>query len=306
MENSDDCQFTFSELKATLQEYIPDDKTIKYRLEEHYGNDVIISTKSTSQTLVCLRRSHYDILSEMYKQSAVAGNQEEQKLNALKVAADIIRSDIRSMRNYSEQYPASDKMFDNLDAYIPESLQIFLDELILKYKKTNSRSHKIKCTSIGHAIVCAVRPRSFLSPLHVGLAVTFHRKFGSKRIIDICSNLGFCSSYKEAQLYEASAALKTEIQINPGTFVQFVCDNADFNVDTLDGKGTFHYMGSIEIITPASGVKAQEPIERLKSVPTEAEINKIASIPLQIYENFNSSGLKKIQVKIEKSWRVIT
>ncbi|KYN28693.1 hypothetical protein ALC57_01883 [Trachymyrmex cornetzi] len=160
----------FSELKATLQEHIPNDKTIKYRLEEHYGNDVIISTKSTSQTLVCLRRSHYDILSEMYKQSAVAGNQEEQKLNALKVTADIIRSDIRSMTNYSEQYPASDKMFDNLDAYIPE-LKIFLEEVILKCKKTNSSSHKIKCTSIGHAIVCAVHPRSFLSPLHVGLAV---------------------------------------------------------------------------------------------------------------------------------------
>lgn len=184
--------------------------------------------------------------------------------------------------------------------FISESLQLFLEELILKYKTSNSSYHKIKCTSIGHAITSAVRPRSFLSPIHIGLSVMLHRKFGSKRIIDICSNLGFCSPYKEAQLYEASAALQSETQIKPGTFVQFVCDNADFNVDTLDGKGTFHYMGSIEIITPASGVKAQEPIQRLKCMPPEAAINEIANIPLQIYENFNSSGLQKIQVKIEK------
>lgn len=44
----------------------------------------------------------------MYKQNAAAGNEEEQKLNALKAAADIIRSDIRSVTNDSEQYPASD------------------------------------------------------------------------------------------------------------------------------------------------------------------------------------------------------
>lgn len=142
----------------------------------------------------------------------------------------------------------------------------------------------------------AVRPRSFHSPLHIGLSVMLHRKFGSKRIIiDICNNLGFCSSYNEAQLYEASAALQHEIQIKRGTFIQFVCDNTDFNVDTLDGKGIFYYMGSIEIITPSSGLQDQEPIPRLKAVPPEAAIKEIASIPLQIYENFHVSGLKKLR-----------
>jgi hypothetical protein len=31
----------------------------------------------------------------------------------------------------------------------------------------------------------AVRPRSLLSPLQVGLSVTLHKKFGSEKIIDI-------------------------------------------------------------------------------------------------------------------------
>jgi hypothetical protein len=34
--------------------------------------------------------------------------------------------------------------------------------------------------------------------------------------------------------------------------VQYVADNADHNLCTLDGKGTFHGMGIIAAITPAS------------------------------------------------------
>ena len=41
-------------------------------------------------------------------------------------------------------------------------------------------SYEKKCKSIPHAIISAVRSRSFLSPLHITLAVMFHRKFGSK------------------------------------------------------------------------------------------------------------------------------
>jgi len=37
--------------------------------------------------------------------------------------------------------------------------------------------------------MAAVRPRFFISPLHIGLAVTLHRKFGSRKIIDICNSL---------------------------------------------------------------------------------------------------------------------
>lgn len=49
------------------------------------------------------------------------------------------------------------------------------------------------------------RPRSFLSLLQVGLSVTLHRKFGSRKVIDVCNALGFCAYYHEEQLYEASA-----------------------------------------------------------------------------------------------------
>ncbi|GFS90820.1 uncharacterized protein TNCV_1004021 [Trichonephila clavipes] len=91
----------------------------------------------------------------------------------------------------------------------------------------------------------------------------FHRKFGSKKVINICHSLDFCASYKEATLYEASATFAIPPEIKPSSFAQFVHDNADFNINTIDGKGTFHYMGSIEIITPADSIQPRRPIKRL-------------------------------------------
>ncbi|GFX42924.1 hypothetical protein TNCV_5072881 [Trichonephila clavipes] len=43
----------------------------------------------------------------------------------------------------------------------------------------------------------------------------------------------FYASYKEATLYEASATFATPPEIKPGSFAQFVHDNADFNISTM-------------------------------------------------------------------------
>ncbi|GFX63292.1 hypothetical protein TNCV_3896162 [Trichonephila clavipes] len=43
----------------------------------------------------------------------------------------------------------------------------------------------------------------------------------------------FCASYKESTLYEASATFATPPEIKPGSFAQFVHDNADFNINTM-------------------------------------------------------------------------
>lgn len=47
--------------------------------------------------------------------------------------------------------------------------------------------------------------------------------------------------------------------IEKGSFMQFIFDNADVNVNTLDGKYTFHEMGRIMVITPGSGVLPNIP-----------------------------------------------
>lgn len=57
-------------------------------------------------------------------------------------------------------------------------------------------------------------------------------------------------------------------------------DNADSNIATLDGKGTFHSLGSIQIITPSKGVKPREPFSRLQTI-SEANVVDHAKLPIE-------------------------
>ena len=78
-----------------------------------------------------------------------------------------------------------------------------------------------------------------------------HRKYGSKELIDLLSSLGFSETYKEVQRYEYSITKHSSPDLDDNKFAQFIFDNADFNVHTLDGHNTFHSMGGIKCITPA-------------------------------------------------------
>ncbi len=85
--------------------------------------------------------------------------------------------------------------------------------------------------------------------------------------------MGFCSSYYTVQNYEKSAAVSQGTDIpgyEAGSFIQYVADNVDHNIRTLDGHGTFHGMGIIAAITPDT--MRSRPIPR-KSVTTEQIAN---------------------------------
>ena len=73
-------------------------------------------------------------------------------------------------------------------------------------------------------------------------------------MIDTLNKMGFCSSYSEVQKFERSAALNqgTDLQIetNSKQFVQYIADNVDHDLRTLNGLGTFHGMGIMAAITP--------------------------------------------------------
>ena len=77
-----------------------------------------------------------------------------------------------------------------------------------------------------------------------GLAIQLHYLFSSRLLIDHLHELGYCSSYNEVTTYERSAATisSCEQKLEENSVVQHVADNADHNLCTLDGKGTFHGM----------------------------------------------------------------
>ena len=86
------------------------------------------------------------------------------------------------------------------------------------------------------------------------------------------------------QRFEQSAALTNDTEIPgylPGQFVQYVADNVDHNIQTIDGKDTFHGMGIIAAVTPS--LKSNRYIPILKVTPSELE--EIGKIRIHFYSS---------------------
>lgn len=302
MERANDNLFSLGDLKSMVSlENLPDDKTIKKRLIERYGHELVVSSRAGKSTFFCFVQHHYTILENEWQNQRLK-NESDEENRILQMAGKIIRKNIQSEEYSTELYPPSQQFFANVSDCIPKNLKFLLEEIIMTNKKGGQEtmnSYQRKCISIGHAIITAVRPRSFLSSLQIGLAVSLHRKFGTKKIIDICNDLGFCASYNEARLYEISASFQSAFELLPGTAIQYVVDNSDFNVDTIDGKNTFHNLGRIAIISPENGLMPREPIKRLAKPASRTEIASSKKISLQDYPTLPGEGLKKIFLNLD-------
>ncbi|KAL4105063.1 hypothetical protein QTP88_020338 [Uroleucon formosanum] len=300
IENNNDCQFTLTELvNAITSDFIPDAKTIIYKLTARYGKDIIITTKHAKLTIICFLDTQKKMLCQSWYENKKS-NVSEERLRVVEAAAAIIREDIRSVLINTDTYPPVNQMFDNINKNIPQSLLFFLKQIIIKNKKGNINELENKCTALSHAIMKCTRPRSFLSRLLLGISVFLHRRYGSKRLLDMLSNLGFSNTYKEVLLYESAVVNHPQPKIlSPaaGAFIQYSADNADINIYTIDGHNTVHIMGVIQIVTPKSAVIVDEEIQRLRIIPAAKDIAAIAHVPLQMYDNFGDSGLSKIDVE---------
>lgn len=105
---------------------------------------------------------------------------------------------------------------------------------------------------------------------------------------------GVSASYKECNLYMKCAANISQLNIDEKGFFQFVFDNADINVCTLDGLNTFHALGGIKCITPRKSVSVNCPIIRQLDVQLDKER---LSIPIHEYVQPNTSSLSNILVE---------
>lgn len=243
------------------------------------------------------------ILNEHWYESQKKKNDDEKDDAVLAAAVKILRKriDDKKFTNGFSHYEPAEKSFSNINEDIPEDLLKFLEDLIhgkKKPKKSIKDLYFTKISSIAHSIVTACRPKSFYSPLLLAVGVTLHRTFGSKKMISIFNSLGNSCSYNEVRRYEASVTMQKELKIDIDAFVQFVYDNADFNVDTLDGKFTFHNLGGIMIITPKSMVHPREKIERLAKIPTAEDTARVVDIPLETRAINIKLGYKSLTYKV--------
>lgn len=134
IEENDDSQFSMQELKGILNDYVPDEKTIKTRLQLHYADNIVFSSKFGSNTIICFKNKQHEILSDAWYNER-SNDEGEEEYRILKAAGEIIRRHIRTQVYNNDNYQASDKMFTNINESIPDSLSFLLSEIILTDKK---------------------------------------------------------------------------------------------------------------------------------------------------------------------------
>jgi superfamily II RNA helicase len=232
-----------------------------------FGNFVItlITELNGKRNVITLRKTARVILHEFHQNQSLS-DPEKEKRNIIKTAANLIKLDIKSIESAKNEYPSVsdiESIEKNLE-YLPESLKIFLSSMF------SERECLVKLSSIGQAIVQATRPRSLIVPLQIGLAVQMHHTFGSRFLIDSLNSCGFSSSYSEVKKkYELNVAITHNTDITEAltsSHLQYIADNVDHNIRTIDGHGTFHGMVIVASVTP--GFKRNSTVPRV-NVDTE-------------------------------------
>uniref|UniRef100_A0ABD2VTT7 Uncharacterized protein n=1 Tax=Trichogramma kaykai TaxID=54128 RepID=A0ABD2VTT7_9HYME len=295
---NDECQFS---IQSILDEYGGDKsgynlKTIVKKIEEQFQDEIIIHPMSNDEDyVICFRNNNSSNLYHDWVDQ-LKGNSIEKRRKVVEAAGQIILEDIRSKFYDVSYYPALNCFLDKIDDDIPDTLELLLSS-ILKGGKKDSLKIKKRITTIAHIIISAVRPRSFLSPILLGLSSMLHKKYASKNLIDSLAYLGLCSSYYETLLFQASIVTDPQNYKTNQAFIQLVYDNADHNTCTIDGRNTFHCMGGIICATPASDVTCGKIIQRLKSMPSSTVIGKFGFVELKKFDKKQSSGLSGVTIE---------
>ncbi|CAG9761451.1 unnamed protein product [Ceutorhynchus assimilis] len=189
---------------------------------------------------VTIRGSGLKLINSWYTERAMT--KKEERMRIVEATANIIRKDIRTTVYDTTEYPDLSNFTDEAEHLVPETLSALVNTIIVKDKKGKIDGVEKKCTAIAHSLISATKPRSFSSPVLLGLAVYLFRKIASRNIVQAVSHLGFCSTHSDVSQFEHSAVKSWNPDINEKSFSQFVFDNTDFNINTMTGKDTFHAM----------------------------------------------------------------
>ncbi|KAF2893546.1 hypothetical protein ILUMI_12625 [Ignelater luminosus] len=120
--------------------------------------------------------------------------------------------------------------------YLPPVVLTFLDILIA------NKRNDLKQVSIGQAVMQACRPCSLICPIPPAVGIQIHRDLRSRFLIDEFCSIGFSVSNDEVQKYIHSSVMdESNPSVVPsGHFFQWVADNVDHNIATINGHNTFH------------------------------------------------------------------
>lgn len=263
---NDDEQVTIADLIEKMKESLTGTDIepysfphMKQELLNYFGDRIIITEINGKQNVVTFQTTASKILHEFHQKSTT--NLIDEKKSIIQTAGRLIKQDIKNIVQNRDFYPTVEDINENCAfEYLPESLQELLTAVVCR------KDSKLIIASIGQSIIQAARPHVLLAPLQVGLGVQMHHLFQSRFLIDSLNHHGFSCSYSEVKRFERSASVSSADEVipiqRPETCLQFAADNVDHNSITLDGKGTFHGMGMIAMVTP--GTKHIKSVPRVK------------------------------------------
>lgn len=136
------------------------------------------------------------------------------------------------------------------------------------------------------------------TPILFGLSVDVDHVFGSRWLIDQLNRLGFCVNMDEVTRYKQSVmendSCDTEFSKLAGSFTQWLADNTDHNVRTLDRKGILHGMCITFSTTNKFGPSYPtilSPIKRNKLKKVDVIINNWAvenDLQVNVYTGYHA------------------
>ena len=263
-------------------------KSLKYKLKEHYGENLYFAELPGRPNLVCFKDMANFILNDLKKNSIRTSN------DVIVAAAKIIKADdIRQMENSMEEYPSIESLdcIEYAKVWVPESLQIFLNHII---------SSELKRISIGQCISQASRPRSTIVSIPFGIGVDLDKSFGSKWLINHLSKFGFSITADEVVRFKESAikSLDSMPTEDNNHFTHWVADNVDHSIATLTGKNTFHGMGIISISSSENrAMRQKHVIHRLQERTKTSSCVSQYGIDIVPYTGSCYNGLSKLVLK---------
>jgi len=174
LNENDECQYSISELHNILSQFLDEQpgyttKHLKAKLMDHYGDKVTITKIPGKHGVVSFRDTVHNIIHDKWYTDKCTDMKQECK-RIIETVAAIVREDIRSCVYECDEYPAVKTLEELEENIVPQSLHNLIDGIINPHGKDTDSINR-KCHSIKQSILAATRPRSFLSPLHISIAV---------------------------------------------------------------------------------------------------------------------------------------
>lgn len=288
MEHLDDFELDIGDLLEKMQSYLPSyiqaysRKYFVEKIAQKYGDTIIISKAKGIEPFICFKNQLDKVIS-----SKIQNQKSEEAI--LNDAVEIIKHDVRSYEIRTDEYPSFDEIATGGEGHLPPKFRYVMNLLLLpKYPR---ESHKKKSLAIQNSMMTLMR-RRFVSPVLIGIGTLIHRRTGSRYILDILNAVGFSSSYTEILKMQKFAAVEPQRKKLENAYIQHSWDNADINVRTLNGHGTWHSMGGLECVTPARCAIVTGNLPRGNFKMSAKELGHYGALPIKTYMKPKVNGLK--------------